>query len=151
MKFFNIKPNSMSEGCKNACEPTSNMKIMGYFYQTKFGLCFAITAVSPLLVYVHVFCFNFCSPLEPTLGGLVGFVYILVDVVFGVVMLGCDMIWDILYVWGCYFVICDMCCDVLCFVASPVPRECGGWASPMHRPTPTSCRRHSAEESAYIC
>ena len=99
MKFFNIKPNSMSEGCKNACEPTSNMKIMGYFYRTKFGLCFAITAVSPHLVYVHVFCFNFCSPLEPTLGGLVGFVYILVDVVFGVVMLGCDMIWDILYVW----------------------------------------------------
>ena len=141
----------MSEGCKNACEPTSNMKIMGYFYRTKFGLCFAITAVSPLLVYVHVFCFNFCSPLEPTLGGLVGFVYILVDIVFGVVMLGCDMIWDILYVWGCCFVICDMCRDVLCCVASPVPRECGGWASPMHCPTTTSCRRHPAEDSACIC
>ena len=43
-----------------------------------------------------------------------GFLYILVDIVFGVVMLGCDMIWDILYVWGCYFVICAaMFCVVL--------------------------------------
>ena len=115
MKFFN----SMSEGCKNACEPTSNMEIMGYFYRAKFELCFAITAVSPLLVYVHVFCFNFCSPLEPTLGGLVGFVYILVDTVFGVVMLRYDLRYSLCF--GMLF--CDLLyvprCFVLCCFARP--------------------------------
>ena len=54
MKVFDIKPNSMSESCKNACEPTSNMIIMGYFYRTKFVLCFAVAAVSPLLFFTGV-------------------------------------------------------------------------------------------------
>ena len=90
MKVFDIKPNSMSESCKSASEPTSNMIILGYFYyrfyRTKFGLCFAFTAVSSLFVCLPLFCFNFCSSLEPTLGGLVGFLHILVDVVFRVVI-----------------------------------------------------------------
>ena len=149
MKLFDIKPKSMSESCKNACEPTSNMIIMGYFYRTKFVLCFAVAAVSPLLVFYRCFVSTFVLPLNPQ-----WVVWWASFTSWWTLCLGLwcyDMIWDILYVLGCCFVICDMCRDVLCCAASPVPRECGGWASPMHRPTPTSCRRHSVEESAYIC
>ena len=104
MKVFDIKPNSMSESCKNACEPSSNMIIMGYFYRTKFVLCFAVAAVSPLLVCLRLFCIIFWASLEPTVGGLVGFLYTLVDIVFGVVMLRYELRYSLCF--GMLF--CDL-------------------------------------------